>query len=666
MMTSQSKATPDVALDDVGEELDKVLSSEVFQGSERSRTLLRFVVEQSIGGQTGRLKEYTLGTEALGKGPGFDPRTDPVVRTEVSRLRTRLDKYYATEGRSDPVVITLPKGSYVPRFEHRTVATGGRAVGSAAELSLFRRGTPLLVAASALVAALMATLFVYQDYQLTGGTTTQLEIGDKAKTDAPIAIAVLPFLNLSGDTSQDYLADGMTEEITAALARVPGLTVLARASAFDFKARNRDARAIGEALGARYLIEGSVRRAGDRLRISAQMTEQATSANVWTGNYDRQLADLFRTQEEIAQAVAASLREPLGLRPYEAMVSYRPADNDTYELFLRGRAAFRARSEESVRFLEQVVARDPSFAPGWALLAQSLNMVMTGRVVRGEIPRDAADVMEARASAEAHANMVIALAPDYAGGYAILAAMNASEGKWHEAMDYLREAIERDPYNPETLNLHRNVLRSLGYLKEALEVSERLHVVEPLLLIYERLRGEVLAANGMTERAISEYLRAGGGSRVGDLQFLMPAYAELGRFGDAVEAMSEGGNVLRLKAGPYAAPLMDAATEVLRALANKSEPPSPLPDFEGALGAVYLYTDAPERMFEFMESDVKYGGTRSGFAFLRSIWWPMPASLRKTERFKALVREAGLVDYWRSRGWPDLCRPIGADDFACE
>ncbi|MGH6692260.1 MAG: hypothetical protein ACREF4_16445, partial [Gammaproteobacteria bacterium] len=155
-MTSQPKATPDVALDDVREQLKKVLSSEVFQGSERSRTLLRFVVEQTLGGQTVGLKEYTLGTEALGKGPGFDPRTDPVVRTEVSRLRTRLDKYYATEGRSDSVVIALPKGSYVPRFERRTVAsasTAGVIVGRPRRALHWR--APLGMAAAAFVAAIV-------------------------------------------------------------------------------------------------------------------------------------------------------------------------------------------------------------------------------------------------------------------------------------------------------------------------------------------------------------------------------------------------------------------------------------------------------------------------------------------------------------------------------
>jgi hypothetical protein len=187
-----------------------------------------------------------------------------------------------------------------------------------------------------------------------------------------------------------------------------------------------------------------------------------------------------------------------------------------------------------------------------------------------------------------------------------------------------------------------------------------------LLLIYERLRAEVMAANGMTDKAVAEYLRAGGGPRVGDMQFLMPAYVELGRFADAIESMSEGGNRLRLKSGPYAEPLVQAAMEVLRAATNKSKPPSPLPDFESALSVAYLLTNTPERMFDFMERDVKDGATRSSYGFLRAIWWPMPSSLRKTERFKALVREAGLVDYWRARGWPDLCRPVGADDFACE
>src|SRR6185503_9586967 len=187
-----------------------------------------------------------------------------------------------------------------------------------------------------------------------------------------ISIAVLPFANLSGDASQEFFSDGMTEEITSALARIQGLTVLARTSAFEFKGQNRNVRAIGEALNARYLIEGSVRKDGDRVRITAQLVQAESGANMWTENYDRQLTNIFAIQEDVAQAIAGALRVPLGLERGDTLVRSRTGNIDTYEQYLRARVVRRSGDiDEAVKLLEAVVARDPGFAPAWSMLAQA-------------------------------------------------------------------------------------------------------------------------------------------------------------------------------------------------------------------------------------------------------------------------------------------------------
>ena len=146
-----------------------------------------------------------------------------------------------------------------------------------------------------------------------------------------ISIAVLPFANMSGDSSQEFFSDGITEEITAALAKVQGLTVLGRTSAFQFKGQNQDLRNIGQTLGASHLIEGSVRKAGDRVRITAQLIRADNGSHLWTENYDRNLTDIFAVQEEIAQAIAASLQVPLGLKQGEHLVPNRTNDLDSYQ-----------------------------------------------------------------------------------------------------------------------------------------------------------------------------------------------------------------------------------------------------------------------------------------------------------------------------------------------
>src|SRR5262245_49997656 len=190
-----------------------------------------------------------------------------------------------------------------------------------------------------------------------------------------ISIAVLPFANLSGDASQDDFSDGMTEEIGAVLAKVQGLTVLSRSSAFQFKGQNTDPRDVGRALNATHLIEGSVRRAGERLRITAQLVRAENGAQLWSETYERQFTDIFEIQEDIARAIAGALRVPLGLAQGETLVSNRTTDLDSYQQYLRARALVRARAvDEGIAFLESVVARDANYAPAWALLSQAYGL----------------------------------------------------------------------------------------------------------------------------------------------------------------------------------------------------------------------------------------------------------------------------------------------------
>src|SRR5262249_45165683 len=141
---------------------------------------------------------------------------------------------------------------------------------------------------------------------------------------------VLPFANLSGDPGQDFFSDGTTEEITAALAKVPDLRVVARTSAFQFQGQNRDIHAIGQQLHVTHLIEGSVRKAGDQVRITAQLIEVGSGLTVWTNSYDRELSNVVTIQEDIAQAIAGALRVPLGLQKGQQLIANRIIDPNSY------------------------------------------------------------------------------------------------------------------------------------------------------------------------------------------------------------------------------------------------------------------------------------------------------------------------------------------------
>jgi serine/threonine-protein kinase len=189
------------------------------------------------------------------------------------------------------------------------------------------------------------------------------------------SIAVLPFANMSGDPANEYFSDGISEEIINALTQLPGLRVAARTSAFSFKGKNVDLRTIGDQLGVGTVLEGSVRKAGTRLRITAQLIKVADGYHLWSERYDRELTDVFAIQDEIANAIAAKLKVTVGAHPERQLVKPATENLNAYDLYLKGRALELQRGPAlviAVDCFEQAVALDPEYAPAYAELAKSL------------------------------------------------------------------------------------------------------------------------------------------------------------------------------------------------------------------------------------------------------------------------------------------------------
>jgi TolB-like protein len=186
------------------------------------------------------------------------------------------------------------------------------------------------------------------------------------------SVAVLPFVDLSQAGDQEYFSDGISEEILNVLVRIPGLNVAGRTSSFAFKGRNEDLRTIGEALGVNHVLEGSVRRSGTRLRITAQLIRSSDGFHIWSETYDREIADIFDIQDEIAGAVANELAVSLGL-DWQSGAHSRTDDIVAYEKYLQAHQLYLLRGEENMEsaalLLHEVVARDPEFAPAWTALA---------------------------------------------------------------------------------------------------------------------------------------------------------------------------------------------------------------------------------------------------------------------------------------------------------
>jgi len=231
-------------------ELDRILSSATFIRSKRLGRFLRFTVEQCLEGRQNSLKEYLVGVEVFNKLETFDPRIDSIVRVEARRLRSKLERYYQTEGREDEIVIQFRKGSYVPMILTR------------------------------------------EQYQANGYSEGLIQAKSGKKS-----IAVSKFTNLGVDPAYSFFCSGITEDIVSALTKLP-----------DFRIVARQPSATANEVKADFILEGSVRKQGERLRISAQLIDSSSSVYIWSETFERDLSDAFAVQDEISKAIVSSLR----------------------------------------------------------------------------------------------------------------------------------------------------------------------------------------------------------------------------------------------------------------------------------------------------------------------------------------------------------------------
>jgi TolB-like protein/Tfp pilus assembly protein PilF len=511
----------------------------------------------------------------------------------------------------------------------------------------------------------VAVLIVLTGYQQISqpAQTSGVDAARSAGRDpaSAISLAVLPFANLSGDPNQEFFSDGITEEITSALARVPDLRVVARTSAYQFRDQNRDIQSIGQQLRATHFIEGSVRKAGDRVRITAQLVQANNGTQVWSENFDRRLTDIFAIQEDIARSIATSLQMPLGLSQGNTLVQNRPNDLNTYEQYLRAKAIVRDRFSgrplsDATTLLEQVVGRDPNFAPAWAQLALAYALT----------PQDGANfnaspdvfrrlVDSSLTRAEETARRAIQLDANLADGYVSLARAQDARGKYLTAEELFLRALALDPNHPDALSLYSNFLAGIGRPNEALQFRQKAVAVDPLVPVYNLNAASMVWLNGQTDTAIAilEALPPSVG-RTGRLAII---HAAAGRYREAADALEET---------PAAASLLNVqeAVRLLRTAPATAPSAETLPRLDGFLDFVYLYVGAPERALDSVVRGFE-GGYAPAF-FISLYWHPAHAPVRKTARFKTFVRNAGFVDYWKAKGWPDLCRAVGADDFVCD
>jgi serine/threonine-protein kinase len=411
----------------VRDQLARVVNSRGFVSSARLCRFLTHIVNRTIDGDIDSLKEFSIAMEVFDRTSDYDPSIDAIVRVEARRLRAKLKAYYEEgSGAVAPVLIGLRPGSYVPVFRWLD-----------AQVANHRE-------------EITATL--------PGGT----------------CIAVLPFLNMSPEPEQDYFCDGISEEITNSLTRVSGLNVIARTSAFHFKGASIDIREVGQRLGADLVIEGSVRKAGEQLRITAQMIQTESGHHLWSETFRRELKDVFAIQEGIAQSIADLLR--VHMREVQGTGRSSAPNLDAYTAYLRARFLIHQQSPETlhaaIEQLRKLIEAYPDYALAYSDMAAAGGLLSIFGIVSGR------DVYP---EVKANAERGYALDPESGETCTVLGALRGwFEHRWDEANRMYDRALILQPSHSRAHMFRAMALLCQGDIKAAEAGLRRSTELDPL------------------------------------------------------------------------------------------------------------------------------------------------------------------------------------------
>ena len=428
---------------EVQDQLNQILASPGFRGSARLQRFLRVAVERTLAGEAYQMKEYNVGRDVFDRGVEYDPRIDSIVRVEAQRLRRKLKEYYQADGRFKSIVIAFEPGSYVPTFTRAEPAPARE-------------------------------------------TATRPD----ART-----VAVLPFSNLSPEPEQEYFCDGITEDIINALTSIPDLQVIGRTSMFALKGAPPDLHEISRHWGAGTIIEGTVRKAGDVLRVSVRIIDSETQQARWSQVFDRHTRDVFSIEDEIAHSIADTLRVTV----VSSSAPERTDDADTaaYIFYLKGRQAWNRMNREgyqvAIEQFNRAISLDPGFAPPYAGLADAYTWLTFWGMLRPK---------EAGPKGQEAAREALRLDPKSAQAHSSLgAATFLFDWEWQEGIALLRKAIDLQPGYLDGHQLLGICLLALGRFEEALPHLQRTVHLDPLSFRLNRTLGLLYYLAGRAKEA---------------------------------------------------------------------------------------------------------------------------------------------------------------------
>jgi len=557
----------------------------------------------------------------------------------LTQCIVELRKAFGDTAKEARVIETIPRGGFrlVPPVTELPPAD------SPSDETARRRIRPLVLAGGILLAVLVPLTFYFSD--------NESEPPAVADTSAVTTLAVLPFADVSPFGDRDWIADGLSDELINRLSQLEGLRVIGRTSSFRFKDSTEELHTIGETLGVEHILEGSVRHSGDELRISAQLVNVNDGYQLWSDRYERPMADVFDIQQEIAESVATALSIRLSVGELGSMEG-NTTNVAAYEEVMRGHVTANDLEAggllRAIRHYTRATQIDPEYALAWAVLADAHRNVW---LVLGRGERERHRELSNAALEEARR-----LAPSSPKVIAAEAFMHLDRQQWLEVERTLARAGELDA-SMEGTDYRIDLLIKTGRTTQAvrsLEIARRQDPLGSGTAVYlghlYAMQGRLGEANDILEQGFAREGREAAVAFEGVINALAigdPALIDRWLARAAEHEQPGALDVHRTLSG-----LIHDRNAAVRWLRDTYDRTYEL-DFFIAIFAAYY--DETELALSAMQR------TPDAWAF----WLPVMAEVRREPGFKALVRDVGLVEYWREYGWSDFCRPLAGEDFEC-
>jgi len=617
----------------IEEQLDRILRSRAFSASKRSQRFLRYVVDKSLSDSASPPKEFAIAMDVFDRDSSYDPAIDATVRVQAGRLRGRLREYYDSEGKDDPIWIDIPIGGYVPVFSVRETATvepGSRLAPNQEpppdRTALKRIGAPsgfrrilsarVLLPLTALCLILVATVVARR----------------QARPDSPIhSLAVLPLENLSNDPEQEYFADGMTEELITDLSYAKSLRVVSRSSTIGFKKSHLSVPQIAEQLHVDALIEGTVLRVNDKVRITIRLTAAKPERQLWAASYERNLSDAISLQNQIAAEAVAQIRTQLMPEARTRLSMESQINPEAYDEYLRARFLLRQEKGEAVQkaipHLERAIQLDPNFAAAYAALGEAWCLPW----VNMKNPR------ETYAKGLEYSQKAVSLDPNSSETFASLGHSLMQNHRWNEGEVALRRAIDLDANNPYPVQYLAVLLMHKGRVDESLQISRQLAVANPVAPDFQSQYATMLYRARKYDDAIAQSQRTIDlDPNHGNYESLANALAQTGRYPEAEIAFKKDNKESLLRPGVQAwLYALEGNREGARRILNDN------PGFVDPHTAVvrYLLGDREAGLAELGKLTDQWN-TKTYNLRNDALFDPM----RNDPRFTAIVKRSGLLD----------------------